>query len=165
MKLALFSPSAPSSFFLLKFLIFLSPLPPNFCKKKEKNGIKKDGVQCHFFFLFFFFYKRKRREWGTKSILFSSLSSSFFFFQNSNGEMGISSSPSSFYPLAEENQWNVITFFPSPSKKKEFTLLFPLLLSSISKIKKGIRMKRRHENLHFFLSFSLLSTFLLRKKE
>ena len=67
--------------------------------------------------------------------------------------MGISSSPSSFYPLTEEDQWNVITFFPSPSKKKEFTLLFPLLLSSISKIKKGDQNEKKTRKSPFFSFF------------
>ena len=101
-----------------KISTLFSLLSPSISSIKEKTA-KRKREHLHFFLSFLLFYKRKRRELGTKSIPFSSLSSSFFFFQNSNGEMGISSSPSSLFP----------------------------------KIKKGIRMKRRRENLHFFLSF------------
>ena len=86
---------------------------------------KKEETPTPFPTPFFFlnFFNQRKIAWGQRE----HFPFSFFFFQNSNGEMGVSSSPSSLFP----------------------------------KIKKGIRMKRRRENLHFFLSFLFQ---ILRKK-
>ena len=92
-------------------LLFFSFFPSSHYEKRNE-------FYSVFSFLFFF-TSESGENWERNHPPFSSLSSSFFFFQNSNGEMGISSSPSSLFP----------------------------------KIKKGIKMKRRRENLHFFLSF------------
>lgn len=90
--------------------------------KKEKTA-KRKREHLHFFLSFLLFLQEKTERIGNEiNPLFFPCLLHFFYFQNSNGEMGISSSPSSFYPLAEENRRNVITFSRLPlflEKKKD----------------------------------------------